>query len=95
MKISKEEVLHVAGLARLHMREEDVARMTRQLGTILSYVDTLQSVNTEGVAPMSHAVHLVNALREDRVADHLGVEKALCNAPESEDGYFMVPKVVG
>lgn len=95
MKISREEILHVAGLARLHMEEDKIARMAQQLDTILAYVDTLQSVNTQGIAPMSHAVHLVNALREDGVGVHVGVEMALANAPESEDGHFMVPKIVG
>ncbi|MDY0164524.1 Asp-tRNA(Asn)/Glu-tRNA(Gln) amidotransferase subunit GatC [Desulfobotulus sp.] len=95
MRISKEEILHVAGLARLHMQQEDMARMADQLGTILAYVDTLQAVDTQGIAPMSHAVHLVNALREDVIGEHVGVEMALANAPEPEDGHFMVPKIVG
>ncbi|WP_144685584.1 Asp-tRNA(Asn)/Glu-tRNA(Gln) amidotransferase subunit GatC [Desulfobotulus alkaliphilus] len=95
MKISKEEIMHVAGLARLHMDEGDVERMATQLGTILAYVDTLKEVDTEGVAPMSHAVHLVNAMREDTVGEHLGVDIGLSGTEEKEDGHFLVPKIVG
>ncbi|MCW7753107.1 Asp-tRNA(Asn)/Glu-tRNA(Gln) amidotransferase subunit GatC [Desulfobotulus sp. H1] len=95
MRISAEEILHVAGLARLHMDEEDMDRMAGHLSAILAYVDTLKEVDTEGVAPMSHAVHLVNAMREDRVGEHLGVEAALSGTLERENGHFLVPKIVG
>lgn len=95
MKISKEEVLHVAELARLTIAPEETDRLADQLGQILGYVDTLKGADTGDVAPMSHAVHLVNALREDVVGDHLGADVATANAPASEEGRFVVPKVVG
>ncbi|QTA83725.1 Aspartyl/glutamyl-tRNA(Asn/Gln) amidotransferase, subunit C [Desulfonema limicola] len=95
MKITKQEVLHVARLARLDMDDESVDKFAGQIGTILEYVDTLQQVDTRGVKPTSHAISLSNAFREDGEISHMDRDKALANAPEKEDGYFIVPKVVG
>ena len=95
MKITKEEVLYVANLARLELNESAIETYTDQLGKILDYIDTLNQVPTEGVSPTSHAISLTNALREDVEAEHLDRESALGNAPEKEDGSFIVPKVVG
>ena len=95
MKITDEEILHVAHLARLELDEEAIARFSAQIGTVLEYVDQLQQVDTEGVAPTSHAISLNNAFREDEEKEHLDPEAALANAPEQEDGSFVVPKVVG
>ncbi len=94
MKITKEEVLHVAHLARLDIDDADIDRFSGQIGTILDYVDTLRQVDTTGIAATSHAVNLTNAFREDRVQDHLGQEASLANAPEKDDGTFVVPKVL-
>ena len=95
MRITKQQVLHVAHLARLELDEAAIEKFAGQIGTVLEYVDQLQAVNTEGVKPTSHAISLTNAFREDEVRDHLETEKALANAPEAEDGSFVVPKVVG
>lgn len=95
MKITKEEVLHVADLARLDLDEESMDTFVGQLGTILEYVDTLNHVDTKGVKPTSHAIFLTNAFREDEPAGHLDRDSALANAPEKEEGSFLVPKVVG
>lgn len=94
MKITKEEVLYVANLARLEMNEESIDKFARQIGTILEYVDTLNRVDTEGVSPTSHAIFLTNAFREDEIKEHLDREAALANAPEKEDENFVVPKVI-
>ena len=94
MKITKEEVLYVANLARLEMDEEYIDKFARQIGTILEYVDTLNRVDTEGVPPTSHAIFLTNAFREDEIKEHLDREAALANAPEKEDENFVVPKVI-
>jgi aspartyl-tRNA(Asn)/glutamyl-tRNA(Gln) amidotransferase subunit C len=94
MKISKEEVLHVAHLARLEVHEADVERFAEQIGTILDYVDTLKQVDTTGVAATSHAITLTNAFREDEEQAHLEPEAALANAPQKDDGAFLVPKVI-
>lgn len=95
MKISKEEVLHVANLARLSLDEAAIERFADQIGTVLEYVDKLNQIDTEGVTPTSHAIFLSNAFREDVVLDHLERDDALANAPENEDGSFIVPKIIG
>jgi aspartyl-tRNA(Asn)/glutamyl-tRNA(Gln) amidotransferase subunit C len=94
MKITKTEVLHVAQLARLDIDDADVDRFAGQIGTILEYVDTLKQVDTTGVPATSHAITLTNAFREDEEQDHLDPQAALANAPEKEDGAFVVPKVL-
>ena len=95
MKITKDEVLYVADLARLNLDAAAIEKFAGQIGEILAYVDKLNEVNTEGVKPTSHAISLTNAFREDEPSEHLDREKALANAPQQEDGNFIVPKVVG
>lgn len=95
MTITKEEVLYVANLARLTVRDADVEKLAAQIGEILSYVDTLERADTTGVEPTTHATPLTNAFREDVVHTHPGVEATLANAPDKEEGMFVVPKVVG
>ena len=95
MKITREEVVHVAKLARLNLDDEAVEVYTKQLGDILTYMDTLNSVDTKDVPPTSHAIFINNAFREDEVKASVSVERALANAPQSDDGSFVVPKVVG
>lgn len=94
MKITRDEVLHVAGLARLTLADSDIDRFAGQLGGILSYVESLSQVNTADIPPTSHAVETKNAFRPDVLHNHLEPEKALSNAPESEDGCFVVPKII-
>ena len=100
MKITKDEVIHVAELARLEIDDAQVERFADQIGTILAYFDTLNHIDTQGVKPTFHAIFSTRAgedgaFREDEKADHLDRETALSNAPEKEDGYFIVPKVIG
>lgn len=95
MKISDELVQHVARLARLDLAPEAAAAFADQLGQILDYVEALDRVDTEGVAPTSHAARLVNALRDDTLRDHLSLEEALANAPEHDGDTFLVPRVIG
>jgi aspartyl-tRNA(Asn)/glutamyl-tRNA(Gln) amidotransferase subunit C len=66
-----------------------------QITEILGYVDMLKGVDTEGIQPTSHAIFLTNAFREDENKEHLERDRALGNAPEKEEGSFVVPKVVG
>ncbi len=94
MKITQAEVLHVAHLARLDIDDADIDRLAGQIGTILDYVDTLKQVDTAGVPATSHAISLTNAFREDEHQDHLDQEASLANAPEKDDGAFVVPKVI-
>jgi aspartyl-tRNA(Asn)/glutamyl-tRNA(Gln) amidotransferase subunit C len=95
MKITREQVLHVARLARLDLDDESVERFVDQLGQILDYVDTLNRVDTEGVPPTSHAIRLINALREDEERPHLSLDDTLANAPEHDENTFIVPRVIG
>ena len=95
MKITKDEVTHVADLARLELDDASVDKFAGQIGEILEYIDKLNTIDTSGVEAMSHAISLCNAFREDRGEEHLDREKALSSAPEKEDGSFVVPKVVG
>jgi aspartyl-tRNA(Asn)/glutamyl-tRNA(Gln) amidotransferase subunit C len=94
MKITKEEVLHVAHLARLNMDESMVGRFSEQLGKILEYVETLNQLDTTGVIPTSHAIDMSNAFREDAAADSMDRENAMRNAPEEDGGSFIVPQVI-
>ncbi len=94
MKITREEVIHVSNLARLDLNEEAISTFVEQIGTILAHVDSLKKVATEGVIPTSHAIALTNAFREDEVTEHLDREAGLANAPEKDDGAFIVPRVI-
>ncbi|NVM22671.1 MAG: Asp-tRNA(Asn)/Glu-tRNA(Gln) amidotransferase subunit GatC [Desulfobacterales bacterium] len=95
MKITKEQVAHVAKLARLRLDDAAVELYTGQLGDILEYMDTLNSLDIKEVAATSHAISIINAFREDEVKSSMPVKRALSNAPQSEDGSFIVPKVIG
>ncbi|OEU50431.1 MAG: asparaginyl/glutamyl-tRNA amidotransferase subunit C [Desulfobacterales bacterium C00003060] len=95
MKITKKEVVHVAKLARLDLDEEAIDTYTGQLEDILTYMDTLNRVDTRDISPTSHAIFISNAFREDEVKPSISVESALANAPRSENGSFVVPKVIG
>lgn len=94
MKISTDEVRHVAGLARLKIDDADLERFAGQLGVVLEYIESLKSVDTEGIIPTAHAVFTKNAFREDEEQGSLDRDIALAKAPESEDGFFVVPKII-
>ncbi len=94
MKIKKDEVTHVAHLARLEFTAAETEKFTSQLNDILLYMDMLNSIDTEGVAPMTHAIAQQNAFREDRVMESLPREESLANAPDVRGDFFRVPKVI-
>lgn len=94
MKITKEEVEYVAHLARLDFSEAEKVKFTSQLNNILMYMDKLNEVGTTGIEPMSHAIALQNAFRDDAVEESLGLELSLSNAPEARGPFFRVPKVI-
>jgi aspartyl-tRNA(Asn)/glutamyl-tRNA(Gln) amidotransferase subunit C len=95
MKITKEEVLYVAHLARLDLDDESIEKFAGQIDEILGYIDKLNQLETEGIRPTSHAIFLTNAFRDDKQGEHLKRDRVLANAPGQEDGNFVVPKVVG
>ena len=95
MKITREEVIHVANLAHLELDEKEIERFSDQIGTILDYFEKLNQVDTTGVKPTFHAIDLVNAFREDTQHEHLDRNEALSNAPEKNEGSFLVPRIIG
>ncbi len=95
MKITQEEVLRVASLARLELSDAEAGRMTGQLDAILSYVAKLDRLDTRGVEATTHPHQAVNAFREDAERPSLPGKAALANAPVQNGESFVVPKVVG
>lgn len=93
MAISKEQVEHVARLARLGLAEAEKGELTHQLNRILEHVAVLNRLDTEGVEPTFHVLDLKNVLRIDQPGESLRREGALANAPEAQDGCFKVPKI--
>jgi aspartyl-tRNA(Asn)/glutamyl-tRNA(Gln) amidotransferase subunit C len=94
MKITKEDVVHVANLARLELSEESIDKFAGQIGEILDHVDSLKRVDTQGVSATSHAISLTNAFRDDDMAEPADRQCCMSNAPESEEGSFVVPKII-
>ena len=94
MKITKDEVMHVAALARLDIDKASIDNFADQLGNILEYIETLNRVDTKDVPATFHAISITNAFRDDEEGMHLENEKALLNAPEADEGSFIVPKII-
>jgi aspartyl-tRNA(Asn)/glutamyl-tRNA(Gln) amidotransferase subunit C len=89
--IEREQVLHVAKLARLRLSEEEVETMAGELSGILDHVDRIGNLDLEGAEPTSHVVALENVLRTDEPWQSLPRDVALAPAPEPQDGAFRVP----
>jgi aspartyl-tRNA(Asn)/glutamyl-tRNA(Gln) amidotransferase subunit C len=89
--IDRAQVLHVAKLARLALSEEEVERMSRELSAVLDHIERISALELDGVAPTSHVVDVVNALRPDEPRPSLPREVALAPAPERIDDGFGVP----
>ncbi len=92
-RITKEEVKHVANLARLEMDEAEVEKFTTQLDDIISMAEQLNELDTENVEATTHVLDLKNVLREDKVQPWLSREEALKNAPDQENGQVKVPSI--
>jgi aspartyl-tRNA(Asn)/glutamyl-tRNA(Gln) amidotransferase subunit C len=93
-KITREEVEHVARLARLELGDDEKEQMTAQLDSILVYIDTLNELDTSQVEPTTTVIPMVSVMREDVVRPSLSQEEALANAPDREDAYFRVPRII-
>jgi aspartyl-tRNA(Asn)/glutamyl-tRNA(Gln) amidotransferase subunit C len=91
MAITRDEVLHVARLARLELTEEEVARFTEQLSAILEAVTKVSELDLSGVEPTAHPLDVVNVWAEDEPRTSIPVDDALANAPDREAGFFKVP----
>ena len=91
MAISRDEVLHVARLARLALTDDEIERLTQELGKILEAVGVVSELDLADVPPTSHPLDLVNVWDEDVPRDPLPLEDVLANAPAAENGQFRVP----
>jgi aspartyl-tRNA(Asn)/glutamyl-tRNA(Gln) amidotransferase subunit C len=94
MALTRDEVLKVGRLGRIHLSDDEVERIASQLSSILEYVDKLRELDTRGVEPQTHALPLKNVLRPDEPRPGLTAEQALANAPQSDGDFFRVPRVL-
>lgn len=95
MPLTRAEVEHIAKLARLSLTHDEIEKYTRELTVILTYIDQLQAVNTDSVEPQNQFIKAENVFREDTPANSLPRSEALRNAPDHDEEYFHVPKVIG
>ena len=93
-KITLKDVEHVARLARLELEAEDKERMRRELDGILSYIDKLRTLDTEGVEPTAHAVPVTNIMRDDLVRPSFPRSDMMANAPDRCGDFYRVPKII-
>jgi aspartyl-tRNA(Asn)/glutamyl-tRNA(Gln) amidotransferase subunit C len=94
MKISKNEVQKIAHLARLEIDDSQTEKMAEQLSNILQYIDKLKDVDVKGVNLSSDAAFMNNVLREDDVQPSPGPDVTLANAPQRDEDFYLVPRVV-
>ncbi len=94
MKITLEEIQHIARLARLEIKEELLNETAAKIGKILDYICMLEEIDADGVPPTSQVIFSSNAFREDVEAGHLDLEKVMTTAPEMLDGSFVVPRII-
>jgi aspartyl-tRNA(Asn)/glutamyl-tRNA(Gln) amidotransferase subunit C len=93
-KIDETQVRRVALLSRLELSDEEVAQFSTQLSSIVEYIEKLNELDTDNVEPLAHCLPVHNVLREDVPKPSLSNDAALANAPEREDEYFKVPKIL-
>lgn len=94
MKLSREEVLHIALLARLGLTEAEVDKLSEQLSNILENFEVLQQVDTSEIPPTTQSIALQNVVSDDEVASSLSQEQVLANAPQKEENFFRVRAVL-
>ncbi|HAA79913.1 MAG: Asp-tRNA(Asn)/Glu-tRNA(Gln) amidotransferase subunit GatC [Microbacteriaceae bacterium] len=94
-QITPEDVAHLAGLARIALSEKEIARLTGELGAIVSAVESIQEVATDDVAPTSHPLPLGNVFRDDVIGETLTTEQALSGAPDHDGSRFRVTAILG
>ncbi len=94
MKLSREDLLHIALLARLGLTETEVDRLSEQLSNILENFEILQQVDTTDIPPTAQSIALKNVLRDDEVAASLPESEILANAPQRDGGFFRVRAVL-
>ncbi|WP_085993294.1 Asp-tRNA(Asn)/Glu-tRNA(Gln) amidotransferase subunit GatC [Oceanobacillus senegalensis] len=92
--ISKDQVKHVAHLARLAVTDEEVEQLTEDLGAIIRYAEQLNELDTDNVKPTTHVLDIKNVMRKDEPKEWITQEEALKNAPDEKDGQFRVPSIL-
>jgi aspartyl-tRNA(Asn)/glutamyl-tRNA(Gln) amidotransferase subunit C len=93
--LSRDDVAHVAALARLHLTDEELDRYTGQLAAVLDHAADVAALDLAGVEPTAHPLPLANVLRGDTVVPGLDPDEVLSQAPAAEDGRFRVPRILG
>jgi aspartyl-tRNA(Asn)/glutamyl-tRNA(Gln) amidotransferase subunit C len=94
MSVSKDQVRHIAKLARIAMSDDELERLVPELNAIIGWVEQLGEVNTDGIEPLTAVIDQKLRLREDAVTDGDCRDAVLANAPEAQHGFFAVPKVI-
>ena len=94
MKISREDIEHIALLARLSLTEEEKELFGVQLSRVLDYMEKLNELDTDNIEPTSHVLHISNVMREDTPKDSITREDALFNAPDRTEKFYRVPKII-
>jgi aspartyl-tRNA(Asn)/glutamyl-tRNA(Gln) amidotransferase subunit C len=94
MEVSIKMIDDLAHLARLNFTEEEKIVLQSDLTQMIGFIEQLNEVNTEGIAPLLHMSHSINALREDEIKGSITQEEALQNAPDKDEKFFKVPKVI-
>jgi len=94
VRISKEEIEHIASLARLSLTEKEKELFGSQISSILDYVEKLNELDTKNVEPTSHVLPLSNVIRDDIPGPSIPREDALMNAPDHTEKFFRVPKII-
>jgi aspartyl-tRNA(Asn)/glutamyl-tRNA(Gln) amidotransferase subunit C len=94
MALSKETVEYVANLSRIELKPDELDKISKQLESILGFIDKLSALDVKNIEPTSHILPVSNVLREDVASESLAIEKTLANAPQKEGRFFVVPKVV-
>lgn len=95
MAVTKQEVEKLAELARLEFNENEIENLTKDMNQILHHMDKLNELDTSNVEPLSHPIEVKNVFREDELIESIKREDALKNAPDNDDEFFKVPKVIG
>lgn len=93
-EITRDDVIHVAKLARLSLTEDEIVKFGAQMESILEHASAVSKIDTQGVVPTSHPLKMQNVLREDVVGVSLSQDQALSGAPNAQDGRFMVPQIL-
>lgn len=93
-RITKEQVEHVADLARLAFTDEEIAVFTKDLGDIIAFAEQLNELDTDGIEETTHVLNIANVMRPDEVRESISSEETLLNAPDKRDGQVRVPNIL-